>query len=308
MNNPWTNIPKKHYIRQDKEINVFYAKSDNGNYLFIIELEELLNKNIEISLKGIELYTTIENNVSQLILELKNENNWEIFLQLCEDLMLSAKSVKTNRLKIILARLERWQSFLKNENHNISEEIQIGLMGELVFLNEYISKAISLEQAINAWVGPEKEKQDFRVNGVCIEVKSYMDRKHDQVNISSLEQLNNSGNNLFLCTIGFKSNDNGETLDDYCKKIQKRIYEECPSVLSTFEDLLMSYGYYLHCNYDNLKKLSQYKNSCYIVNDRFPKIPITIKNPAILNVNYKLDLSYCKEFIVEMKDVMKLIK
>lgn len=308
MNNPWENIGQGYYRRQDKDINAFYAKNESGEYLFIIDLEELLDKDIELSLKGIDLKTSKKDNSSFLTLILKNETNWEIFLQLCEDLMISAKAVKSNRAKNIHSRLVRWQTFLKNENYNISEEIQIGLMGELIFLNEYLSKYISLEQAINAWVGPEKEKQDFRLKGISIEIKSFMDNKQDQVNISSVEQLNNNDNNLYLCTMGFKSSDSGETLEDYCKKIQKRIYEECPSILSVFEDLLMSYGYYLHCKYDNLKQLSQYKNSCYIVNNKFPKIPITIKNPAILNINYKLDLSYCKEFLVEIKDIMELIK
>lgn len=308
MNNPWENIGQGYYRRQDKDINAFYAKNESGEYLFIIDLEELLDKDIELSLKGIDLKTSKKDNSSFLTLILKNETNWEIFLQLCEDLMISAKSVKSNRAKNIHSRLVRWQTFLKNENYNISEEIQIGLMGELIFLNEYLSKYVSLEQAINAWVGPEKEKQDFRLKGISIEIKSFMDNKQDQVNISSVEQLNNNDNNLYLCTMGFKSSDSGETLEDYCKKIQKRIYEECPSILSVFEDLLMSYGYYLHCKYDNLKQLSQYKNSCYIVNNKFPKIPITIKNPAILNINYKLDLSYCKEFLVEIKDIMELIK
>lgn len=308
MNNPWENIGQGYYRRQDKDINAFYAKNKSGEYLFIIDLEELLDKDIELSLKGIDLKTSKKDNSSFLTLILKNETNWEIFLQLCEDLMISAKAVKSNRAKNIHSRLVRWQTFLKNENYNISEEIQIGLMGELIFLNEYLSKYVSLEQAINAWVGPEKEKQDFRLKGISIEIKSFMDNKQDQVNISSVEQLNNNDNNLYLCTMGFKSSDSGETLEDYCKKIQKRIYEECPSILSVFEDLLMSYGYYLHCKYDNLKQLSQYKNSCYIVNNKFPKIPITIKNPAILNINYKLDLSYCKEFLVEIKDIMELIK
>lgn len=308
MNNPWENIGQGYYRRQDKDINAFYAKNESGEYLFIIDLEELLDKDIELSLKGIDLKTSKKDNSSFLTLILKNETNWEIFLQLCEDLMISAKAVKSNRAKNIHSRLVRWQTFLKNENYNISEEIQIGLMGELIFLNEYLSKYVSLEQAINAWVGPEKEKQDFRLKGISIEIKSFMDNKQDQVNISSVEQLNNNDNNLYLCTMGFKSSDSGETLEDYCKKIQKRIYEECPSILSVFEDLLMSYGYYLHCKYDNLKQLSQYKNSCYIVNNKFPKIPITIKNPAILNINYKLDLSYCKEFLVEIKDIMQLIK
>lgn len=308
MNNPWENLGQGYYRRLDRDINAFYAKNESGEYLFIIDLEELLDKDIELSLKGIDLKTSKKDNSSFLTLILKNETNWEIFLQLCEDLMISAKAVKSNRAKNIHSRLVRWQTFLKNENHNISEEIQIGLMGELVFLNEYLSKYVSLEQAINAWVGPEKEKQDFRLKGISIEIKSFMDNKQDQVNISSVEQLNNDDNNLYLCTMGFKSSDSGETLEDYCKKIQKRIYEECPLILSVFENLLMSYGYYLHCKYDNLKQLSRYKNSCYIVNNEFPKIPITIKNPAILNIDYKLDLSYCKEFLVEIKDIMELIK
>ncbi len=308
MNNPWENLGQGYYRRLDRDINAFYAKNESGEYLFIIDLEELLDKDIELSLKGIDLKTSKKDNSSFLTLILKNETNWEIFLQLCEDLMISAKAVKSNRAKNIHSRLVRWQTFLKNENHNISEEIQIGLMGELVFLNEYLSKYVSLEQAINAWVGPEKEKQDFRLKGISIEIKSFMDNKQDQVNISSVEQLNNDDNNLYLCTMGFKLSDSGETLEDYCKKIQKRIYEECPLILSVFENLLMSYGYYLHCKYDNLKQLSRYKNSCYIVNNEFPKIPITIKNPAILNINYKLDLSYCKEFLVEIKDIMELIK
>lgn len=308
MNNPWEKLGQGYYRRQDTEINAFYAKTETGEYLFIIDLEELLDKDIELSLKGIDLKTTIKDSSSMLTLSLKNENNWEIFLQLCEDLMISAKSVKTNRAKNIISRLARWQAFLKNENHNISEEIQIGLMGELIYLNEHLSKTVSLEQAINAWVGPEKEKQDFRINGISIEVKAYMDNKQDQINISSIEQLNNSDNNLYLCTIGFKSTDSGETLEDYCKKIQKRIYEECPSKLSDFEDLLIAYGYYSHCKYDNLKRLSPYKRSCYKVSEEFPKIPLSIKNPALLNVNYRLDLSYCKNFLVDNEKLMELIK
>ena len=225
MNNPWENLGQGYYRRLDRDINAFYAKNESGEYLFIIDLEELLDKDIELSLKGIDLKTSKKDNSSFLTLILKNETNWEIFLQLCEDLMISAKAVKSNRAKNIHSRLVRWQTFLKNENHNISEEIQIGLMGELVFLNEYLSKYVSLEQAINAWVGPEKEKQDFRLKGISIEIKSFMDNKQDQVNISSVEQLNNDDNNLYLCTMGFKLSDSGETLEDYCKKIQKRIYQ-----------------------------------------------------------------------------------
>ena len=49
MNNPWEKLGQGYYRRQDTEINAFYAKTETGEYLFIIDLEELLDKDIELS-------------------------------------------------------------------------------------------------------------------------------------------------------------------------------------------------------------------------------------------------------------------
>lgn len=58
MNNPWENLGQGYYRRLDRDINAFYAKNESGEYLFIIDLEELLDKDIELSLKGIDLKTS----------------------------------------------------------------------------------------------------------------------------------------------------------------------------------------------------------------------------------------------------------
>lgn len=55
MNNPWEKLGQGYFRRQDIDINAFYAKNETGEYLFIIDLEELLDKDIELSLKGIDL-------------------------------------------------------------------------------------------------------------------------------------------------------------------------------------------------------------------------------------------------------------
>lgn len=222
--------------------------------------------------------------------------------------MTEAKKTQKERAKAIITRLKRWQVFLQNENHTIPDEIQIGLMGELIFLNEYLSQAVLLEEAINAWVGPEKEKQDFRINGINIEVKAYMDRKHGQIIVSSLEQLNNHDNNLFLFAIGFKSHDTSKTLKDYCRIIKNRITIECPSCMYDFEQLLSSYGFCMDIEYSNLKSLSSYKTVCYKITDEFPKIPISVKQNAIINVNYKLDLAQCDNYIYDIKNLITTIK
>lgn len=308
MNNPWNNIQNGCQIRQDMDVNVYFAKSDNGEYLCKVDLEQIIERDIELSLKGIDIKKINKENSSILILILKSESNWEIFLKLCEDLVTEAKKTQKERAKAIITRLKRWQVFLQNENHTIPDEIQIGLMGELIFLNEYLSQAVSLEEAINAWVGPEKEKQDFRINGISTEVKAYMDRKQGQITISSLEQLNNHDNNLFLFTVGFKSNDSGKTLKDYCRIVEDRTTIECPSCMYDFKQLLSSYGFCLDIEYSNLKSLTSYKIECYKVTDDFPKIPISIKQNAIINVNYKLDLVQCDNYICDIKNLINAIK
>lgn len=308
MNNPWNNIQNGCQIRQDMDVNVYFAKSDNGEYLCKVDLEQIIERDIELSLKGIDIRKINKENSSIIVLILKTENNWEIFLKLCEDLVTEAKKTQKERAKAIITRLKRWQVFLQNENHTISDEIQIGLMGELIFLNEYLSQTVSLDEAINAWVGPEKEKQDFRINGISTEVKAYMDRKQGQITISSLEQLNNHDNNLFLFTVGFKSNDTGKTLKEYCRIIEDRITIECPSCMYDFEQLLSSYGFCLDIEYSNLKSLASYKIECYKVTDEFPKIPISIKQNAIINVNYKLDLAQCDNYICDIKNLINAIK
>ena len=55
MNNPWTNIQNGCQIRQDMNVNVYFAKSDNGEYLCKVDLEQILERDIELSLKGIDI-------------------------------------------------------------------------------------------------------------------------------------------------------------------------------------------------------------------------------------------------------------
>lgn len=303
MINPWIDIKKNCYKRITRDLNLFYAISQDEDYLLIIDLDDLVIKDRKLNLKGFELYQYEEDNKCKIYLKLKESKNWEIFYQLCNDLVYYAQKAKGSISKAIISRLVTWQSFLSSENRCFPFEKQLGLLGELTFLTETLAINTSLKNAIIAWVGPERDKQDFRLNNVSIEVKTYLDNKKEKVHISSLEQLNQESGLLFLYAIGAKISEDGLTIKDIFNAIKKNIIENCPEELSRFEQLVFEYGYNPLQEYDNLEKLSIFESACWKVENDFPKLPLTVKNDAISNVNYVINLALCSKFRV-LEDVL----
>jgi len=308
MNNPWLDIENNCYKRITRDLNLFYAKSLDDDYLLIIELDDVPINDRNLSLKGFELYQNEENGKYKIYLKLKEQGSWEIFYQLCNDLVSYIQTSKYPIDKTVINRLMTWQSFLSSENNSFPLEKQLGLMGELTFLYEILTPKASLKQALIAWVGPEKEKQDFRINDVNIEVKAYLDNKSNKVHISSLEQLNPESGSLYLYAFGFRILDNGITVKDYISKIKSSIMEQCPEELFDFEQLILAYGYNYIQEYDNLERLYRYDANCWKVENNFPRIPIDIKNDAISSVLYTINLALCNDFEKQDSDLLAEIK
>ena len=108
------------------------------------------------------------------------------------DLISTSRSCKEkeNIPNVIFKRLQKWQFFLKSvKQQEFSIIKQVGLFGELYFLKNELIPAFGLERALEAWVGSDKDKQDFRFNGINVEVKTYTEGNRGKVTISSVEQL-----------------------------------------------------------------------------------------------------------------------
>ena len=133
----------------------------------------------------------INNGVEQFIF-LNHNKDWNIFLILCRDLIEVAKKCETDQ-KMIRAtqlRLQRWQQLLKSEfRKEFPIEKQMGLFSELLCLRDLIIPKLGVASAIKSWVGPDYDKQDFLLDTLAIEVKSYKTSKGELINISSKEQL-----------------------------------------------------------------------------------------------------------------------
>lgn len=101
-----------------------------------------------------------------------------------------------------LAALEEtlinWRELLKSKAI-LSEEIQLGLRGELWLLRRLVPTLG--DQALKAWVGPQKEPHDFRLGASEFEVKTTRTNAHAHI-INGIAQLEPSPDHaLFVVSL-----------------------------------------------------------------------------------------------------------
>ncbi len=213
----------------------------------------------------------------------------EEFLRLCWDLVEYTKDSPAPQ-RDFKRRYKSWKKLFKSSSKNIiNREVQRGLAGELLFLQEAAS-CIGYAAAVDGWIGPDDGFQDFVFEHLWAEVKSVAHNARF-VNISSLEQLSPK-NEGYLAVVRTKDVSEGgisliSLADDICNELRSS-----PSALDLFETKLTKVGF-------NREHAEEYdKNrfeilSCdyYSVSDDFPRICIGDISPAIDSVNYRILLN-----------------
>lgn len=306
MINFWDSIEIGCMKRVSEKHNLFWAKDYNGSLAFIIELEHVKKENLPlIKITGMQVVYKELNGIINVYLVLKNINDIDIFKQICLDIIniIEAMDYKISA-DLIVNRLKQWQNFLSSHrDKSFSIEKQIGLFGELYFLYDKLFPLIGVTKAILSWVGPNKDKQDFRFKKLNIEVKSYLDNKRGIVNISSLEQLNPSNGDLYLYVYGMKIDENGVSLDEFIKLIREQIVKDESTELEYFDQLVEEYGFFDGYEYENLLKFEVFEEKMYRVDDTFPKLPLSIKREEIKSIKYTIDISLCNDFLIHSDDL-----
>jgi hypothetical protein len=313
MNNPWNAInppPRDVNARRvdhTHALELFWARDHIGRYLFIYEFSsEASPSNINLpDLVGIEaIYAPADNSitVNRLILLLKEQSNWEIFLSLCNDLVQATREAKnsTAAVQLILRRLVRWQDFLKkNRSSILSEEGIKGLIGELLFIKDYLIPTFGAGQAIKYWQGPEGLPQDFNINNSAIEVKCQSGATSPYIKITSADQLCPQLPEMYLFVVTLGKTDiqakDAINLPHLVFHIKEILRSDDPHQLERFNDLLYMVGYmdsdrYLDFSYVvTQEKMFQVENG-------FPRICPEEIHRGIVNLSYSISLSECSPF------------
>lgn len=172
----------------------------------------------------------------------------------------------------------------------MAEEQQIGLFGELLFL-EFLLEVLGPEAVVPAWMGPLNEEHDVALPGVHLEVKTTKG-EHRQHMISGSQQLQPlRGVPLWLVSIQVTptSPDAGRTLADLVHAVRTRAGD----LRHRVDDLLVATGWRdsdadLYTRHLALRSQPR----AYLVDEHFPAVTDARLGEAVPQSELLSDLKY----------------
>lgn len=290
----------------------YYSRVDTDHILELyIGLDEKGRKSIELrsafnprKVKGtsaIEVNQYDNQKYKTIRFSLTDEEISGLFYTFCDDLIEQTRELTDEKggYNAIVVRFHQWKKMFVSSKKDFLNEAQImGLIGELLFLRDQLSKRIGLPEALRSWSGQELTHKDFSYGDTWTEVKTIR-RSSQTVHISSLEQLDSEhdGELAVYALEKMSTEYNGITLNKLIVDIRNRFSD------SDDRDLFMSkvalQGYEYHNYYDDFVfELIYSKN--FRVNDTFPKLIPGDVPEAVLKATYDIDLNKITGF--EIKD------
>ena len=245
-----------------------------------------------------------------LTLLLRDEEQREIFVSLCGDIVQAGEQGSDNRdaLNRAIRRTLRWHHLLRGGKGGLlSLEEQRGLLGELQFLQHLIG-LIGPRAAIEAWKGPIGASKDFELEGCLVEVKARRGAAKPFTQISSEDQLSDvDGCQLFIVISAIDAvvKPNGLTLTNYVTDVEKLYAIADPEAYSIWEAAIMSTGFDFTDDYSD-RRWNIGKSLQFEVVEGFPRIvnPLPV---GVSGVRYSISIDACSDFSVELELLNRLI-
>ena len=234
-----------------------------------------------------------------------------IFEIVVEDLRQAVARLQSseNGINTIIDILTKWKRFFQSEKGLVmTDELQEGLYGELIFLEKLLT-SIGTSSVAN-WGGGVKETHDFYFGSNAVEVKTTSRKEPYSVQISSEYQLDvkDVADRLFLYAVALrKSKQSGERLPEIVSRIRDRLIGDS-SMKMRFDDMLLQYGYI-----DGIEELyvtGFHIRDTYVyeVKGEFPQIIRTMLRPGVSKVTYELSLSQCTPYICSDEQLIRVLR
>ncbi|EEK57969.1 hypothetical protein bcere0004_8170 [Bacillus cereus BGSC 6E1] len=210
---------------------------------------------------------------------------------------------------VVYEVLDRWHNFFKRKwNSRLNPEEEMGLFGELYYINKWLEKFPDEPPLIiKDWKGPLKNRIDFVSKNSGVEIKAVAPKIRNEIKISNEKQLelNPVTDKLLLFVLKVEVNDAvGRSLQSIIEVIDEQLIERAPSLAVKFKDLLLEVGV-IGEEYDE-NYFFVHEELAYLVNVDFPKLTSENLPIGINNVSYSIDLSHCNNFKVSVEDIFNL--
>ena len=309
-------------ILKDSRIAVFVGIKEPSNLLqitFEVSRSSLKHYQLSQSARGFDVSVESRTNttgdlVCSLTVSLNRPDFADLFLNLCSDIVARAidEPSEPEAVRSIHDRLIHWRRFSEQVNaEGLSESQQLGLFGELTFLENLLSEDVPEDLVINSWQGPNSQNQDFCFGQTAVEVKATASNNQNEVNVSNVRQLDDTGlEHLFLLMLSFDRREgSGLTLNERIERIASRIRARSIVLIEEFERKLLQAGYhssqahlYNRFGY-SIRSIAHFK-----VSDNFPRILERDLPNGVFEIKYRIDLSSAADSRVDPTIVFQSIR
>ncbi|MEH6952647.1 PD-(D/E)XK motif protein [Nitrobacter sp. NHB1] len=238
-------------------------------------------------LGGMRLSTTADQSGPFLVLSLEDRSRRDLFSTICADVVASAAQIgAADPLNQFVARLNAWRQFLRERRIGLSRPETIGLIGELIVLEELL--AVSPD-SLSAWQAPDDGLHDFQRGGQALEVKTGLGPS-SSITISKLDQLDAAGlRQLELLHVRLVEAPGGRCLRDIMTAIDDLLPDEASR--RAFANALLSRGLMPDDDAARLTpRVQQRSIDAYSVSEGFPRLLRENLPTAITEATYTLDL------------------
>lgn len=286
----------------------YYSRIDNDHILEIyIGLDEKGRKSIELrspfnprKIKGtsaIEVNQYDNNKYKTIRFSLTDDEISGLFYTFCEDLIDQTRSLNEENAgyNTIVARFHQWKKMFVSSKKEFLNEAQImGLIGELLFLKDQLSKRIGLTNALRSWSGQELTHKDFSYGDNWAEIKT-IKRSSQTVKISSLEQLDSEHNGeLVVYALEKMSSEyNGISLNKLFLEINAMFNDSDDRDMFISKVALQGYEY--HNYYDDFMFEQIYCKN-FRISLEFPKLTPNNVPKAVVKSIYDIELNKISEY------------
>lgn len=206
----------------------------------------------------------------------------------------------------ITDHLERIRKAFTRAGSEISENKQIGLVGELLVMKLIVIPALG-RRAVSLWTGPLSERHDFVGATMHLEVKSTT-KSQDQHTISRLDQLRiQDGKCLLLASVQLERTVAGEmTIATLRDEIVGALGNDGPA-LRDFDTKLNSMGWNDRLvQSGTLLRFNMRSLSVFSVDGSFPRLPDDYRPPrGVVGITYDINASACSA--MDPIDVINLV-
>lgn len=242
------------------------------------------------------------------VLQSASHDQNDVFTIVVMDILrvLSIQKQSADYIKALKQRIAKWKDFFKKPaNKKLSEEMVVGLWGELQLIYQMHNSGISIISDL--WNGPIKSAQDFQGKDVAIEVKTTTSNSLEYVNISSEMQLDDEGRKgLFLAAYRLERNDaNGETLSQLIEKISVNLTEQQQK---RFYAALLCLGYDPGDSGLYNKGYVVKELKCYQIKDGFPRLLRCDMPQGVHDIKYSISLNNCSAYLAQWDVIVSSIK